>query len=741
MRLIAMQSRATKAHERSGYSQNKLETLALVFGLERMSVYLLGRLFTVFTDHRALVYLFSKSKTNRTLAGWMDIIADYNFFVAHLPGVRNVLNDILSRIWPKDVRGGAESNSNSSVRNKTTTATPAFVIDRLSTEEHLQSEERYDLRSLDRIVWTKRYLGPRSMPDFGKNNSRARTPEELLKALQCIFGEMHDPCPTEYKMNGLESKWKAVNYVHPPYRGEAIENWISKAMQQAMLHDALSVLLLPEWKRKPWFIMLAKHAQMFFFKENIRFEPYCSPAAYRSILVVIDRKATIKVQSALPARISKLKLRERVTRQVVEDEAEQERLIREYHDRGHGGTKAILDGLTADGFRWTNMIWDIRRIIQECEACHKFIIQKEGFHPMTSISADMPLDQVAIDLFDMPVSQEGYIKGLIVVDVCTRFVWIRPLRTALAVDVARQLYKLFCQVGFPKIIQSDNGPEFRAGTAKELAQLVQADQRFSTPYHPQGNGMAEAFVKKAKRALLKEAQGATLAWKQSLPKIQMSLNLKVLAAHGSTPFSLFYARRANPLTKYNDLTGEYTPLSHAQLLERLSYMEQLVFPAVAESSRASRSRLEQKYNVSHTMTSFPTGGFVMIRKEQRGSKADAPLKGPFMIVHRTRGGTYVLMSEDKKVLPRNYSPNQLLLVQLPLGLPDSYEIDQIVSHYFDPKTKKFSFLTRWVGYSSEHDTWEPPSSFNDPSFIRKYLEQQHLLGQPGLVSEKPGLTH
>jgi transposase InsO family protein len=76
------------------------------------------------------------------------------------------------------------------------------------------------------------------------------------------------------------------------------------------------------------------------------------------------------------------------------------------------------------------------------------------------------------------------------------------------VDVARQLYKLFCQVGFPKIIQSDNGPEFRAGTAKELAQLVQADQRFSTPYHPQGNGMAEAFVKKAKRALLKEAQGA-----------------------------------------------------------------------------------------------------------------------------------------------------------------------------------------------------------------------------------------
>ena len=338
------------------------------------------------------------------------------------------------------------------------------------------------------------------------------------------------------------------------------------------------------------------------------------------------------------------------------------------------------------------------------------------------------MDQVAMDLFDMSPSEKDHIKGLVVVDVCTRFVWLRALRTALARDVAKALYKLFCQVGFPKVIQSDNGPEFRNQVLRALTELVQAEHRFSTPYHPQGNGVAEAAVKKVKQTLLKELRGVTTDWKKALPRVQYALNLKVVALHQSSPFSLFYARRANTLTKYNHLTEVHKALTHGELTERLQYMEQLVFPAVAAGAADTRARWEQRYNCDRTLTSFPSGAYVMIRKDVKGPKVDGNLKGPFMVVKCNRGGAYTLMAGDKTILSRNYAPNQLVMVQLPHGQTDSYEVDRIIDHRFDEVRGEHQFLVRWKGYSSAHDTWEPPESFDDPSFVRGYMERQHLLG-------------
>ena len=536
VKIIAMQSRATKQHERAGYSQNKLETLALRYALEQFRSYLLGRVFTVFTDHQALVWMFSKSKTNRTVAGWLDIITEFSFYVVHLPGVRNVLNDILSRIWPKDERGGGDPSTSQrhGKASKSGNQNPAFEPQAVEVK-HLRTSGRVDLSSLDKVQWRTRFIGPLKM----KNNRHCSTPAELLTALELIFGKMHDPCPLDHTTNGLETRWSNVNFIHPPYTGENIEKWIAKALQQAEKHNCLSILLLPEWRKKAWFIKLASHAQFHFFKNPIRFDPYVQAAPYRSVLVIIDKRAALDIKRATLPQLNALELKERIGRSVVEDPEERTRLVNMYHQKGHMGTKAILDGLTAGGFRWPNMMMDIKKVVQECMPCHRFIIKKEGFHPITSITANMPMDQIAMDLFDMPTSEEGYIKGLVIVDVCTRFVWIRALRTAMAKDVARQLYKLFCLVGFPKIIQSDNGPEFRATLIHQLGKLVEAEHRFSTPYHPQGNGLAEAFVKKAKTAILKSLEGVTLHWKKVLPTVQSHLNNKVLSVHRSTPFSLF----------------------------------------------------------------------------------------------------------------------------------------------------------------------------------------------------------
>ena len=83
----------------SRYSQIEREFLAIVFGLSRLKKYLIGTNFTVETDHKPIVQLFSKpidSLSNR-LQRWMVAIQHFSFTIRHIKGSDNILADALSR--------------------------------------------------------------------------------------------------------------------------------------------------------------------------------------------------------------------------------------------------------------------------------------------------------------------------------------------------------------------------------------------------------------------------------------------------------------------------------------------------------------------------------------------------------------------------------------------------------------------------------------------------------------------
>ena len=71
------------------------EALALVTCVQAWRMYLISRPFTVFTDHRNLVFMHSS--TNRKVIRWSIALAEYQMTVCHIPGEYNVLADYLSR--------------------------------------------------------------------------------------------------------------------------------------------------------------------------------------------------------------------------------------------------------------------------------------------------------------------------------------------------------------------------------------------------------------------------------------------------------------------------------------------------------------------------------------------------------------------------------------------------------------------------------------------------------------------
>jgi hypothetical protein len=86
------------------YGATQRELLAVVYALKQFRDYIWGTKFTVYTDHQALTYIFSKKKVSSTIMNWMDTIIDFDFNVIHCPGITHVLPDALSRFYDEDPR-------------------------------------------------------------------------------------------------------------------------------------------------------------------------------------------------------------------------------------------------------------------------------------------------------------------------------------------------------------------------------------------------------------------------------------------------------------------------------------------------------------------------------------------------------------------------------------------------------------------------------------------------------------
>jgi transposase InsO family protein len=98
-----------------------------------------------------------------------------------------------------------------------------------------------------------------------------------------------------------------------------------------------------------------------------------------------------------------------------------------------------------------------------------------------------------VDLVDMQSSPDGNYKYILnVQDHCSKFCILRPLMNKTAVAVATELLDIFCLMGAPKILHSDNGREFTAKVIDELRllwpEMVLVNGK---PRHPQSQGSVE----------------------------------------------------------------------------------------------------------------------------------------------------------------------------------------------------------------------------------------------------------
>lgn len=94
-RIVSYASRVLKPAEKN-YSVIEKECLALVFALKNFRHFLLGRKFLVYSDHRPLQWLSTKSDNSR-LCRWSLALQEFDFEICYRPGKENQAADALSR--------------------------------------------------------------------------------------------------------------------------------------------------------------------------------------------------------------------------------------------------------------------------------------------------------------------------------------------------------------------------------------------------------------------------------------------------------------------------------------------------------------------------------------------------------------------------------------------------------------------------------------------------------------------
>ena len=134
------------------------------------------------------------------------------------------------------------------------------------------------------------------------------------------------------------------------------------------------------------------------------------------------------------------------------------------------------------------------------------------------------MKQVGVDICNLP-EVDGYCHVIVLNDYFSKWSEAKQTNDKSAPTIAQYLYEVICWHGRFDIQINNQGREFVNEVCKQLHELTRVEQRDTSVYHPQANGLVERQNQTIKNSLVKVLEGNPEMWLQIIEGIFLFIAL------------------------------------------------------------------------------------------------------------------------------------------------------------------------------------------------------------------------
>ena len=330
---------------------------------------------------------------------------------------------------------------------------------------------------------------------------------------------------------------------------------------------------------------------------------------------------------------------------------------------GHMSIRRTKDRVYSEFF-WPHVDKDIKAYVKSCPTCQKARpagrVCKVELGTMEVIGT--PFTKVAIDIvgpLQMTDRKNRYVLTL--VDTATRWPEAIALKNITSEDVQEGLFSIFCRIGFPHTILSDNGPQFRSDIYHQVCSFFNIHPTKSSIYHPQSNGMVERFNGTLKSILRKVAENEPQNWDRFISAALFAYREIPNETTGISPYELVFGRKVRgpmSILKHiftnNDVDDDQKPV-YDYLIDLRNRLQLVTQTAIAHA-RIKQRQAKAYYDKHAKDKDIQEGDHVLILKPKKGNKLMLQWDGPYL-VHRKLSKFNVQIKKGKSL--KTYHVNRL----------------------------------------------------------------------------------
>jgi len=332
---------------------------------------------------------------------------------------------------------------------------------------------------------------------------------------------------------------------------------------------------------------------------------------------------------------------------------------------GHMGYKTTKDRIRLN-FWWPLMDQRVQTYCATCPVCQlRAPIKTAHRIPIKPIprNDEMPFSFVQADCIgplmaenDPCSSKPAFNYALVIVDRFSRWPMAYPLKSLSAKAVCDAYIQMFMTFSIPKVIASDCGSNFKSKLTQEMLKRLGCSPRFSSPGHPEANGLVERCNSSIKTMIYKLAQDNPKGWHLLLPYVLWALRERPSSTLHVSPYMMVYGtipRGPLSILKESWIGERELPLSLGKTAEE--YLQDLktnleMARAYAEFYTEYEQRKSTEYYNLRSMDRRYTVGekVIVLAPDPKGAKFFNRWQGPGTVVEVKSPYSYLVEVGDKR---------------------------------------------------------------------------------------------